>query len=104
MGWKCSEVGQFAAALAASFNNFYAELRIKKHTFGARLRAEGVSYEDRQDLLGHRSTRITTHYSSADVGKLLAAANKVCCRTENTPLLTIIRRKNASEGDYRLVA
>ena len=26
-----------------------------KHTFGRRLRAEGVSFEDRQDLLGHKS-------------------------------------------------
>jgi integrase len=26
-----------------------------KHTFGRRLRAAGVSFEDRQDLLGHRS-------------------------------------------------
>jgi integrase len=25
-----------------------------KHTFGRRLRAAGVSFEDRQDLLGHR--------------------------------------------------
>ena len=33
-----------------------------KHTFGRRLRAAGVSYEDRQDLLGHKSGRITTHY------------------------------------------
>ena len=33
-----------------------------KHTFGRRLRAAGVSFEDRQDLLGHRSGRITTHY------------------------------------------
>jgi integrase len=31
-----------------------------KHTFGRRLRAAGVSFEDRQDLLGHRSGRITT--------------------------------------------
>jgi hypothetical protein len=30
--------------------------------FGRRLRAAGVSFEDRQDLLGHRSGRITTHY------------------------------------------
>jgi Phage integrase family len=29
-----------------------------KHTFGRRLRAAGVSFEDRQDLLGHRSGRI----------------------------------------------
>ena len=26
-----------------------------KHTFGRRLRAAGVSFEDRQDLLGHKS-------------------------------------------------
>ena len=38
-----------------------------KHTFGHRLRACGVSFEDRQDLLGHRSGRITTHYSAAGV-------------------------------------
>jgi integrase len=31
-----------------------------KHTFGRRLRAAGVSFEDRQDLLGHKSGRITT--------------------------------------------
>ena len=42
-----------------------------KHTFGRRLRAAGVSFEDRQDLLGHRSGRITTHYSAAELGKLL---------------------------------
>ena len=41
-----------------------------KHTFGRRLRAAGVSFEDRQDLLGHRSGRITTHYSAARVGQL----------------------------------
>ena len=31
-----------------------------KHTFGRRLRAAGVSFEDRQDLLGHKSARIAT--------------------------------------------
>ena len=48
-----------------------------KHTFGHRLRAAGVSFEDRQDLLGHRSDRITTHYSAPDVKRLLEAAEKV---------------------------
>ena len=37
-----------------------------KHTFGRRLRAAGVSFEDRQDLLGHHSSRVTTHYSAAE--------------------------------------
>ena len=45
-----------------------------KHTFGRRLRAAGVSFEDRQDLLGHRSGRITTHYSAAE----LVAADRGC--------------------------
>jgi integrase len=51
-----------------------------KHTFGRRLRAAGVSYEDRQDLLGHRSGRITTHYSAAEIHNLIDAANLVCDR------------------------
>src|SRR5262245_24267181 len=49
-----------------------------KHTFGRRLRAAGVSFEDRQDLLGHRSGRITTHYSAVELSPLIEAANRVC--------------------------
>ena len=49
-----------------------------KHTFGRRLRAAGVSFEDRQDLLGHKSARITTHYPAAELTNLLDAANAVC--------------------------
>ena len=49
-----------------------------KHTFGRRLRAAGVSFEDRQDLLGHKSQRITTHYSHPELSKLIAAAEKAC--------------------------
>ena len=46
-----------------------------RHTFGHRLRAAGVSFEDRQDLLGHRSGRITTHYSAPDLSRLLHAVD-----------------------------
>jgi integrase len=49
-----------------------------KHTFGRRLRAAGVSFEDRQDLLGHWNGRITTHYSRAELSSLIAAAERVC--------------------------
>jgi len=49
-----------------------------KHTFGHRLRAADVSYEDREDLLGHKSRRMTTHYSSANLANLIAAAETVC--------------------------
>ena len=30
-----------------------------------------VSFEDRRDLLGHRSGRITTHYSQAELTSLI---------------------------------
>ncbi len=61
-----------------------------KHTFGRRLRAAGVSFEDRQDLLGHRSTRITTHYSAAELHVLFQAAEKVCGE-ENEPQIVVLR-------------
>jgi integrase len=57
-----------------------------KHTFGRRLRSAGVSFEDRQDLLGHKSNRITTHYSSAELLNLWEAANKICIRQNNSAL------------------
>ena len=49
-----------------------------KHTFGRRLRAAGVSFEDRQDLLGHKSRRITTYYSKSELVNLISAAEKAC--------------------------
>lgn len=68
-----------------------------KHTFGRRLRAAGVSFEDRQDLLGHKSARLTTHYSTAELHNLLAAANKACVRSHQGPALTLLRtNKNVS--------
>jgi len=67
-----------------------------KHTFGRRLRAAGVSFEDRQDLLGHRSGRMTTHYSAAELTKLIEAANSVCERNGNRPELVVLRRLNVS--------
>ena len=63
-----------------------------KHTFGRRLRAAGVSFEDRQDLLGHRSGRMTTHYSAAELANLIEAANAVCSRRDKVPELVVLRR------------
>lgn len=63
-----------------------------KHTFGYRLRAAGVSFEDRQDLLGHKSQRITTHYSAPDVDRLLLAAEKVV-GMKNEPSLRLVNHK-----------
>ncbi|HFS5637765.1 TPA: tyrosine-type recombinase/integrase [Legionella pneumophila] len=83
-----------------------AEVRVHdlKHTFGRRLRASGVSFEDRQDLLGHRSGRITTHYSSAELQSLYQAANKVCENRKSGVILTLLRNpksRPASQNTLR---
>jgi hypothetical protein len=57
-----------------------------KHTFGHRLRAAGVSFEDRQDLLSHSSGRITTHYSAPDIVRLLQAVDAICEQRRTTIL------------------
>jgi hypothetical protein len=40
-----------------------------------KLRAAGVSFEDRQDLLGHKNARITTHYSGPELASLIDPTN-----------------------------
>ncbi len=62
-----------------------------RHTFGHRLRAAGVSYEDRQDLLGHKSERMTTHYSAPDLARLIEAADKVWIQRPAT-ILRVTRK------------
>jgi integrase len=62
-----------------------------KHTFGRRLRAAGVGYEDRQDLLGHKSSRITTHYSAAELHNLIESSNKISMHDHPGTILTLLR-------------
>ena len=62
-----------------------------KHTFGQRLRAAGVTFEDRQDLLGHRSKRMTTHYSAAELSRLLDSADRVCKPDTTSPEVIVLR-------------
>lgn len=67
-----------------------------KHTYGRRLRAAGVSFEDRQDLLGHKSGRITTHYSSAEIINLIEASNSVLGKGRGSPTLTLLKSNRPS--------
>ena len=55
-----------------------------------------MSFEDRQDLLGHRSGRITTHYSAAELSRLIEAANRGCESTRGKPDLVVLRRPSVS--------
>ena len=49
-----------------------------RHTGAARLRAAGVSHEDRAQILGHATGTMTTHYSAAYLQRLLEAVNRIC--------------------------
>ena len=66
-----------------------------RHTFACRLRAMGVSMEDREVLLGHANHSMAGHYASADVGRLLDKANLILNREETR---TVLRVANAAPG------
>lgn len=72
----------------------FASIRVHdlKHTFGRRLRAAGVTEEDRRALLGHKNGSITSHYSAAELGKLIDEANRISATDSRGPALTILRR------------
>ena len=56
-----------------------------------------LSFEDRQDLLGHRSGRITSHYSAAELTNLIRAANQVVGQgSRKSPALVMLRKKAAN--------
>jgi integrase len=89
-GWK--EAGKRAGLPVVRVHDL-------KHSPGRRSRAAGVSFEDRQDLLGHKSPRITTHYSQAELENLVSAAHSVCGDTPNRgPSLVILRRNLRAVG------
>ena len=60
-----------------------------RHTFACRLRAAGVSAEDREALLGHANHCMAGHYASADVGRLLKQANSILNRQETRTVLRV---------------
>jgi hypothetical protein len=63
------------------------------------MRQAGVWFEDRQDLLGHKSSRITSHYSAAELTSLIAAAEKVCdAESHNSPATSWFRSRAGNEN------
>ncbi len=80
-----------------------------KHTFGRRLRTADVSFKDRQDPVGHRSGRITRHYSAAELSRSIEAAESVCGSGQQKPELVVINRTfkasqaKLPQGEIRLM-
>lgn len=78
-------------------NPGFAALRVHdlKHTFGHRLRVAGVQFEDRQALLGHKSSSVTTHYSAPGIQHLIEAADRVLETDTRQLVATTILRRSA---------
>ena len=57
-----------------------------RHTFGQRLRAAGVSEEDRALLLGHANASLVQHYAAGDIKRLTESAELVTTRTDSVIL------------------
>ncbi len=96
-GWKAARV-RAAARYEAEFGrpcpDGFRNLRVHdlKHTFGHRLRAAGVGFDDRKVLLGHKWEHVTTHYSAPDISTLIAAAECVCeLGSRKSPALALVR-------------
>jgi hypothetical protein len=69
----------------------------RKHTFGRRLWAVGIGFEDRKVLLGHKSDHVSTHYSAPEIGMLIAAVEQVCeLGSRNSHALTLVRAQTVS--------
>ena len=75
-----------------------------RHSFGCRLRAAGVSAEDREVLLGHANHSMAGHYASADVGHLLKQANLLLDRRGTRTLLRVADGQSgpAVQRSYRV--
>jgi integrase len=93
-GWRAARrraTAQYNETLERESPTGFKSVRVHdlRHTFGRRLRAAGVGLEDRQDLLGHKSSRMTTHYSAAELGNLLSAAN-LATKSRESPARTVL--------------
>ena len=63
-----------------------------QHMFGSCLRDAGVSFEDRQNLLGHRLGRTMTYYSAAELCQLIKVANHGEEHDQTEPELVLLKR------------
>ncbi len=96
-GWKAARrraakryVEQFNRPCPAGFRSI--RVHDLKHTYGHRLRAPGVGFEDRKLLLGHKSNHVTTHYSAPELGALIRASEMVCDPgSRKSPAIAIVR-------------
>jgi integrase len=96
-GWKAARrraAKRYAEQLKRPCPAGFRSIRVHdlKHTYGHRLRAAGVGFEDRKLLLGHKSNHVTTHYSAPELGALIRASEMACdLGSRKSPAIAIAR-------------
>jgi hypothetical protein len=70
-----------------------------------------LPFETRQVLLGHKNGSITTHYSAAEIGKLIEGVSRIDASrstpvptTLRVPSVTIVAKANATTEALQSVA
>jgi integrase len=102
-GWKAARrraSKRYASEVGRSCPKGFQSIRVHdlKHTYGHRLRAAGVGFEDRKLLLGHKAGHVTTHYSAPEIEALIQASEKVCALgSRKSPALAIVRAQAESQ-------
>jgi integrase len=103
-GWKAARrraAERYPGEMGRPCPQGFRSIRVHdlKHAFGHRLRGAGVSFEDRKVLLGHKTHDVTTHYSAAEIGLLIAATERVCDLAERaSPAIAVVRRRQPSSS------
>jgi hypothetical protein len=98
-GWRAARrraSKRYTSELGRSCPKGFQSIRVHdlKHTYGHRLRAAGVGFEDRQLLLGHKAGHVTTHYSAPEIEALMQASEKVCeLGSRKIPTLAIVQAR-----------
>jgi integrase len=61
-----------------------------RHTFGQRLRAAGVSKEDRDVIMGHATQEMSQHYATPTIPHLVEMANRVLQKRDTPTVLRLV--------------
>lgn len=75
-----------------------------KHTVSRRLRAAGVSFEDRQDLLGHNSAWIMPYHSQTELSNLLVTEVRDAGESRKNPAVTWLRHRHGAVTDCHRIS
>lgn len=92
-GWKAARTraaNRYQKEFGRESPMGFRRIRVHYGTRSGDACARPVLSSSRQDLFGHKSSRVTTHYSASEIGNLVDAANLVT-DSRRSPARTVLR-------------